>query len=179
MAFYDPQRLVRAAVGATVSHSRFVSATRDSMPGSNSCCAALAKSWVASMVEASVDLATIDGQQPCWMRSIMPARILVGALEKKEQGSGPCSKNCVDPISPQSWNLILRRDDAASARQGSSRDLDHQAQALGPACKMSRRPSLLSCHHCRQRMFKVQAVFETIGNWPGLLRLHTRTVSKR
>jgi hypothetical protein len=24
-------------------------------------------------------------------------------LEKKEQGDKPCSKNCVDPISPKSW----------------------------------------------------------------------------
>jgi hypothetical protein len=25
------------------------------------------------------------------------------AANKKEQGAKPCSKNCVDPISPQSW----------------------------------------------------------------------------
>jgi hypothetical protein len=28
-------------------------------------------------------------------------------LEKKEQGAKPCSKNCVDPISPQRLDLIL------------------------------------------------------------------------
>jgi hypothetical protein len=30
-----------------------------------------------------------------------------GHLEKKEQGTKPCSKNCVDPISPQYLDLIL------------------------------------------------------------------------
>src|ERR1700710_983734 len=29
------------------------------------------------------------------------------AAEKKEQGVKPCSKNCVDPISPQILDLIL------------------------------------------------------------------------
>jgi hypothetical protein len=28
-------------------------------------------------------------------------------LEKKEQGGKPCSKNCVDPISPKNLDLIL------------------------------------------------------------------------
>jgi hypothetical protein len=29
------------------------------------------------------------------------------AQKKKEQGAKPCSKNCVDPISPQRLDLIL------------------------------------------------------------------------
>jgi hypothetical protein len=28
-------------------------------------------------------------------------------VEKKEQGTKPCSKNCVDPISPKNLDLIL------------------------------------------------------------------------
>jgi hypothetical protein len=40
---------------------------------------------------------------------IGPPRVLSASkyLEKKEQGGKPCSKNCVDPISPKNLDLIL------------------------------------------------------------------------
>jgi len=46
---------------------------------------------------------------------------------KKEQGDKPCSRNCVDPIFPKMNLILIGRGDAACARQGSSRDLDHQS----------------------------------------------------
>src|SRR3569833_590034 len=53
-----------------------------------------------------------------------------GPRTKKEQGSGPCSENCVDPLYPASSDLIFFGGlTLLFARQGSSRDLDHQASA--------------------------------------------------
>ena len=45
--------------------------------------------------------------------------------KKEEQGGKPCSRNCVDPISRLILDLIERAT-LLGARQGSSRDLDHQ-----------------------------------------------------
>ncbi len=45
---------------------------------------------------------------------------------QKKQGHA-LLKNCVDPIVPDTLDLVLLNGgDAALARQGSSRDLDHQ-----------------------------------------------------
>jgi hypothetical protein len=33
--------------------------------------------------------------------------VAVACFEKKEQGAKPCSENCVDPISPKDFDLIL------------------------------------------------------------------------
>jgi hypothetical protein len=53
-------------------------------------------------------------------------------LEKKEQGSEPCSKIVSTLNFLENLDLLLIcRGDAACARQGSSRDLDHQALPLG------------------------------------------------
>jgi hypothetical protein len=82
---------------------------------------------------------------------------------KKRAGRQPCSKNCVDPIYPQFGFDLRWRGDAACARQGSSRDLDHQTLVLRPACPNIRRPVFCSCHHFRQRMFKIRAIYEMIG----------------
>jgi hypothetical protein len=49
-------------------------------------------------------------------------------LEKKEQGAKPCSKIVSTLNFPENFGFDLDcRGDAACARQGSSRDLDHQA----------------------------------------------------
>jgi len=64
----------------------------------------------------------------------LPQKKQAWRKRKKEQGGKPCSKNCVDPISPKNLDLILI--DGATllgARQGSSRDLDHQTSTLRPA----------------------------------------------
>jgi len=47
--------------------------------------------------------------------------------KKKEQGGEPCSENCVDPIYPLIRSDLDWQADAACARRGSSRDLDHRA----------------------------------------------------
>jgi len=53
-------------------------------------------------------------------------------FEKKEQGTKPCSKIVSTLNFLENVDLILIcRGDAACARQGSSRDLDHQALPLG------------------------------------------------
>jgi hypothetical protein len=74
---------------------------------------------------------TIAPRVQLWTRAIeidvAGADVPRSARQKKEQGIEPCSKNCVDPIYPQNLDLILLAGDAAFARQGSSRDLDHQA----------------------------------------------------
>ena len=49
---------------------------------------------------------------------------------KKKSREKPCSKNCVDPISRKYRFDLDWRGDAACARQGSSRDLDHQTFTL-------------------------------------------------
>jgi len=60
------------------------------------------------------------------------ARAAQDGAKKKEQGyAKPCSKNCVDPIYPLFGFDSDWRGDAASARQGSSRDLDHQTRPCG------------------------------------------------
>ena len=49
--------------------------------------------------------------------------------QKNEQGGEPCSKNCVDPIVPADSDFVLIGGvTLLGARQGSSRDLDHQSQ---------------------------------------------------
>jgi hypothetical protein len=51
---------------------------------------------------------------------------------KKEQDREVLLQKCVDPIFPVSLIDFDLRGDAASARQGSSRDLDHQTATLRP-----------------------------------------------
>jgi hypothetical protein len=41
------------------------------------------------------------------MRAALLSQILSNHLEKKEQGDKPCSKNCVDPISPKNFGFDL------------------------------------------------------------------------
>jgi hypothetical protein len=54
-------------------------------------------------------------------------------LEKKEQGICPALK-IVSTLFPEKFGFDFDlRGDAASARQGSSRDLDHQTASLRPA----------------------------------------------
>jgi hypothetical protein len=49
---------------------------------------------------------------------------------EKRAGLTPCSKNCVDPVCPANRDLILIGGvTLLLARQGSSRDLDHQTLA--------------------------------------------------
>jgi hypothetical protein len=53
---------------------------------------------------------------------------------KKEQGVSPARK-IVSTLFARNLNFALHwRGDAACARQGSSRDLDHQTLVLRPAC---------------------------------------------
>src|SRR6516225_8185964 len=56
-----------------------------------------------------------------------------GAMQsahEKKAGLTPCSKNCVDPVCPANRDLILIGGvTLLLARQGSSRDLDHQTLA--------------------------------------------------
>jgi hypothetical protein len=55
---------------------------------------------------------------------------------KKEQGVSPARK-IVSTLFARNLNFDLHwRGDAASARQGSSRDLDHQTLVLRPACSI-------------------------------------------
>jgi len=55
--------------------------------------------------------------------------------QKEEQGTRPCSKNCVDPFFPAKFrfDLLAGGTTLLVARQGSSRDLDHQARARSPS----------------------------------------------
>jgi hypothetical protein len=56
--------------------------------------------------------------------------------QKKEQGVSPARK-IVSTLFARNLNFDLHwRGDAASARQGSSRDLDHQTLVLRPACSI-------------------------------------------
>jgi hypothetical protein len=84
------------------------------------------------------------------------------AHEKKSRALALLEKLC-RPYFPAILDLILIwRGDAACARQGSSRDLDHQTLVLRPACVNIRRLDFSACHHLRQRMFKIRAVCEMI-----------------
>ena len=64
-------------------------------------------------------------------RTFAIARATQDGAQKKSRAVKPCSKNCVDPIYPLIGFDFGWRGDAASARQGSSRDLDHQTRPCG------------------------------------------------
>lgn len=85
---------------------------------------------------------------------------------QKKSGALAPLKNCVDPIIPDSEDLILI--DGATlhfARQGllprlGPPGLDLAVQRLS---KGDARSTFLTCHHFQQRMFKITAADETIG----------------
>jgi hypothetical protein len=85
------------------------------------------------------------------------------AHEKKSRASALLEKLCRPYFSRKFDLILIWRGDAACARQGSSRDLDHQTLVLRPACVNIRRLDFFSCHHFRQRMFKIRAVYEMIA----------------
>lgn len=82
-------------------------------------------------------LATLRGQLEASMNEIgqtaapraAVVRQVVSTSKKKSRAKAPL-KNCVDPLSPKVRFIVAWRGDAASARQGSSRDLDHQTVTL-------------------------------------------------
>jgi hypothetical protein len=89
----------------------------------------------------------------------------IDAQKKKEQGIEPCSNNCVDPIIPQSLDLILDGGVTLLLRARAPPETwTTRLRPSGPACAQIPRPVLPFCHQFRQRMFKLRAVFETIAN---------------
>jgi hypothetical protein len=89
-------------------------------------------------------------------------------LKKKEQGIEPCSKNCVDPTIPQSFDLILADGMTLLVRvRAPPETWTIRLKPFGSACAQTTRPVLLFCHHFQQRMFKLRAVFVMIANSPG------------
>jgi hypothetical protein len=86
-------------------------------------------------------------------------------LKKKEQGIEPCSKNCVDPIIPQNLDLILAGGVTLLLRvRAPPETWTTRLKPFGSACAQIPRLVLLFCHHFRQRMFKLRAIFVTIAN---------------
>ena len=104
-------------------------------------------------------------QRPLIARGI--CRDTAAALHKKRAGRKPCLKNCVDPISPRNFDLILPTGRRCLLRaRASSRDLARQARSLSTQpVAIVLRPSLPPCHHSRQRLSKLRALFKMIGTW--------------
>jgi hypothetical protein len=72
-------------------------------------------------------LMNVIGQVPA-PRTIA-GKLAAPILEKKERGQSPAQKLC-RPFIPEVRFVVAWRGDAAFARQGSSRDLDHQTVTL-------------------------------------------------
>src|ERR1700744_6437190 len=82
---------------------------------------------------------------------------------KKRAGRLSPAPQIVSTLFPLSGFDLDLRATLLDARQGSSRDLDHQS-ASRPNWGGTRRLNRAACHHFRQRLFKLRAFAETIGN---------------
>jgi hypothetical protein len=60
--------------------------------------------------------------------------------EKKSRAVKPCSTNCVDPFLRYLDLILIAGATLLDARQGSSRDLDHQTRVSRPALALVDHP---------------------------------------
>src|SRR5215472_9487301 len=87
--------------------------------------------------------------------------------EKKEQGGDALLQKLCRPFIPAILGFDLDwRSDACLSASGFLPRLGPPDPPCDWTWKRTRRPSGGFCHHFRQRLFKVRAFAEMIGNWP-------------